>query len=138
MASTPVQQSGMGAGILSTARQIGSVLGLSVMGAVLQTQLVNNISHALAKYPQVPEAIRNQITSGIQSGGLGIGGISIPNTIPVAMKAQLMTLFKDQFAHSLNTTMKVGIIVILCGTVASLFISSHVRSTKKPTEPPNK
>ncbi len=138
MASTPVQQSGMGAGILSTARQIGSVLGLSVLGAVLQNQLVNNISHALAKYPQIPEAIRNQITSGIQSGGLGIGGISIPSTIPDALKVQLITLFKDQFAHSLNTTMKVGIIVILCGTVASLFISSHVRSTKKPAEPSNK
>lgn len=138
MASTPVQQSGMGAGILSTTRQIGSVLGLSVLGAVLQNQLVNNVSQALAKIPIISETIRVQIVNGLQSSGIGLGGISVPSTIPDAMKVQLMTLFKDQFAHSLNTTMKVGIVVVLCGTVVSLFISSHVRSTKKPTEPSNK
>jgi EmrB/QacA subfamily drug resistance transporter len=135
MASTPVQQSGMGAGILSTTRQIGSVLGLSILGAVLQNQLVNNVSQALAKIPVISEGIRIQIVNGLQSGGIGLGGINIPGTVPDSLKIQLMTLFKDQFAHSMDTTMKVGIIVILCGTVASLFISSHVRSAKKLTEP---
>jgi EmrB/QacA subfamily drug resistance transporter len=127
MASTPVQQSGMGAGILSTTRQIGSVLGLSVLGAVLQNQLVNNLSNALAKFPQIPAAMRNQITNSIQSGGLSTSGLNIPGTVPDFMKSQLATLFKDQFAHSLDTTMRVGIIVIILGTVASLFISSHIR-----------
>ena len=127
MASTPVQQSGMGAGILSTTRQIGSVLGLSVLGAVLQNQLINNVSQALTKIPIISETIREQMLNILQSGGIGSGGISLPGTIPDAFKAQLITLFKDQFAHSLNATMKVGIIVVLCGTVASLLIS-HVRS----------
>jgi MFS family permease len=132
MASAPVQQSGMSAGMLSTVRLIGSVLGLSVLGAVLQNRLLNNISTALAKYPQIPTDMRNQIANGIQSGSLGAGGISVPSTVPDAMKVQLITLFKDQFAHSLNTTMKVGIIVIILGTVASLFISSHIRRSKGP------
>jgi EmrB/QacA subfamily drug resistance transporter len=132
MANTPVQQSGMGAGILSTVRMIGSVLGLSVLGAVLQNQLVNNVSNALAKFPQIPAAMRDQITAGIQSGGLGAGGVSVPGTVPAAMQAQLVTLFNDQFALSLNTTMKVGIIIIILGTVASLFVSSR-RGTKIPT-----
>jgi EmrB/QacA subfamily drug resistance transporter len=136
MANTPVQQSGMGAGVLSTIRQIGSVLGLSVLGAVLQNQLVNNVSQALAKIPVISESIREQIINGLQSGGIGVGGISLPETIPDIFKAQLVTLFKDQFAHSLDTTLKVAIIVILCGTVASLFISSHIRSTKEPAKPP--
>jgi EmrB/QacA subfamily drug resistance transporter len=131
MGNTPVQQSGMGAGILSTVRLIGSTLGLSVLGAVLQNQLVNNVSNALAKFPQIPAAMRDQITNGIQSGGLTASGISIPGTVPAAMKAQLITLFEDQFALSLNTTMKVGIIVILLGTVASLFISNQARRSKE-------
>jgi MFS family permease len=132
MANTPVQQSGMGAGILSTVRLIGSVLGLSVLGAILQNQLVGNISNALAKFPQIPAAIREQITNGIQSGSLGASGISVPSIIPDAMKVQLITLLKDQFAISLNTTMKVGIIIIVMGTVASLFISSQPRHSKEP------
>jgi EmrB/QacA subfamily drug resistance transporter len=131
MESTPVQQSGMGAGILATTRQIGAVLGLSVLGAVLQNQLVHNISEALAKIPMVPESIRVQIVNGIQSGGIGLSGINIPGTIPDTLKAQFITLFKGQFAHSLDITMKVGIIVILCGTVASLLIPSHIRGIRE-------
>jgi EmrB/QacA subfamily drug resistance transporter len=134
MASTPVQQSGMGAGIFSTVRLIGSVLGLSVLGAVLQNQLVNGISNALSKYPQLPATLRNQLVNGIQSGSLGAGGISVPSTVPDVMKAQLIALFKDQFAQSLDTTMKVGIIVIILATVASLFISGRLRPSKEPVE----
>jgi EmrB/QacA subfamily drug resistance transporter len=130
MESTPVPQSGMGAGILATTRQIGAVLGLSVLGAVLQNQLVHNISKALVKIPMVTESIRIQIVNAIQSGGIGSGGINVPAMIPETLKAQFITLFKDQFAHSLDGAMKVGIIVILCGTVASLMLSSRVRSTK--------
>jgi EmrB/QacA subfamily drug resistance transporter len=130
MANTPVEQSGMGAGILSTVRMIGSVLGLSVLGAVLQNQLVNNVSNALAKYPQIPAAMRDQITNGIQSGGIGAGGISIPSAVPDVLKAQFISLFNDQFALSLNTTMKVGIIIILLGTLASIFVYNRARNSK--------
>jgi len=135
MESTPVQQSGMGAGILSTSRQIGSVLGLSVLGAILQNQLVNNLTAALAKIPQIPATFRDQIVSGIQSGGMGSSGISVPATVPAILKNQIISLFKDQFARSLDTTVKFGIIVILLGTVASLLVSSHIRHTKQSTTP---
>lgn len=126
MANTPVQQSGMGAGILSTVRMIGSVLGLSVLGAVLQNQLSSNITNALSQYPQLPATMRDQIIAGIQTGSLSAGGLNIPATIPEIIKAQLISLFKDQFALSLNTTMKVGIIIIILGTVASLLVTNHI------------
>lgn len=45
-----------------------------------------------------------------------------------------MSVFKDQFAASLNSAMEVGIIVVLIGTVASLFISSHIRKHKEKAE----
>jgi EmrB/QacA subfamily drug resistance transporter len=131
MASTPVEESGMGAGILSTTRQIGSVLGLSVLGAVLQNQLVNNVSHALSQIPLIPDTIRSQIVSGLQSGGIGVGSINVPGTIPDSLKAQLFALFKDQFAHSLTTTMRVAIVAILCGTIVSLAVSSSIKARKK-------
>ena len=137
MASTPVQQSGMGAGILSTTRQIGTVLGLSVLGAVLQNQLVNNVSQALAKIPLIPGNIRDQIVNGLQTNGLSVGGINIQGNIPDFIRAQMVSLFKDQFAHSLGTTMKVAIVAILCGTVASLLISSRIRRSRKSAPPSN-
>jgi EmrB/QacA subfamily drug resistance transporter len=130
MASTPVQQSGMGAGILSTVRQVGSVMGISVLGAILQNQIVSNVENALSQIPQLPALLREQITKGLTSGTISLGGVSIPGNVPAPIQAQLAALFKTQFSNSLNTAMKVGIVVILVGTVASLFISSHVRKEK--------
>jgi MFS family permease len=137
MESTPVQQSGMGAGILSTTRQIGAVLGLSTLGAVLQNQLFTNISQALVKIPEISEGIRQQIIAGVQSGGFNSGIINFDGNIPKALQVQLVNLFKDQFAYSLDNTMKVGIIVIILGTVASLFISSHIRHKEKTENKPS-
>jgi EmrB/QacA subfamily drug resistance transporter len=134
MASTPIQQSGMGAGILSTMRQVGAVMGISVMGAILQSQLVGNVTNALSQIPQLPETIRNQIAQGLTSGGISLGGVNIPGNIPGPIQAQLTALFKTEFSNSLNTAMKVGIVILLVGTVASLFVASHVRKAEKPLE----
>jgi EmrB/QacA subfamily drug resistance transporter len=136
MAATPVDQSGMGAGILSTTRQIGSVLGLSVLGAVLQNQLVNKVTTALAGIPQIPANIQSQIVTGIQSGGIGAGGVTIPAGIPETLKAQLVTLFQGSFAGALSNTMKVGIIALLLGTAASLFITGYIKRRKDENTPP--
>jgi EmrB/QacA subfamily drug resistance transporter len=129
MAGTPIQQSGMGAGILSTMRQIGSVMGISVLGAILQNQLVSNMKAALINPPfsQLAASVRDQIVQGITTSGLG--GLSGGSQNPLS--GQIADLFKTEFAHSLDNTMKVGIAIILVGTVASLFISSHIRGVKK-------
>ena len=135
MASTPLEQSGAGAGILATVRQIGSVMGIAVLGAVLQNQLVGNIREALAGIAVIPATIRDQIVLGLTSGSLGIGGANVSSSVPGPLRDQLIALFKDQFAHSLDMTMKTGIIVILIGTIVSLFVAKHA-SPKTRTTPP--
>ena len=134
MESTPIEKSGMGAGILSTTRQIGAVMGISVLGAVLQSQLVTNVKNALAEVTQIPQAVASQIVQNLSSGSIGVGGINIPSSVPAQLQSQLLSIFKDQFANSLNTAMKVGIVIVLIGTVASLFISSHIRKSKEKVE----
>ena len=70
MENAPVDKSGSAAGILATMRQVGTVLGISVMGALLQNQLVSNITKELGKLPQIPSAIRDKIVEGLASGSL--------------------------------------------------------------------
>jgi EmrB/QacA subfamily drug resistance transporter len=132
MASTPVEESGMGAGILSTMRQIGSVMGISVLGAILQSQLSNNINTALARLTEIPAFVRDQIAHGLAAGNMGMGASAVPSSVPAAMRDQLMLLFKEQFALSLDNTMKIGIVAILIATIASLMVSSHIRGARKP------
>jgi EmrB/QacA subfamily drug resistance transporter len=135
MASTPVEKSGIGAGILSTTRQVGAVMGLSVLGAVLQNRLVSNVTQALSQIP-LNQGVKDNILAGVASGNLSIGSSSSTAQLPPAVVAQMTELFKTQFAHSLQTAMYVGIIVILLGSVASLFIAGNIKKSKTPIEPP--
>jgi EmrB/QacA subfamily drug resistance transporter len=136
MAATPVRESGMGAGMLSTTRQIGSVMGISVLGAILQSQLVANIRDALAQAPALPAALRDRIAAALTSGNISMSGVNAAEGagLPAAVQAQIAEMFKTQFSHSLGTAMKVGIVVILLGTVASLMIAGNIRRKKKEPE----
>jgi EmrB/QacA subfamily drug resistance transporter len=133
MASAPMERSGQAAGILATMRQVGSVLGISVIGAILQSQLVSNLREALLPIPQIPAAAREQILSAVSSGRLGLTGL--PN-IPGPLGAQLETLFKQEFADSLNTAMIISVYICIVGALVALLVRSHVSNQKTKTAVP--
>jgi EmrB/QacA subfamily drug resistance transporter len=130
MASTPVEQSGMGAGILSTTRQIGAVMGLSVLGAVLQNQLVTNMTSATSQFTTLPAALRDKILAAVNSGNMNMDISGGTGALPPAVVTQINDVFKTQFAYSLERAMQVGIIVILIGTVATLFIAGNIKKSR--------
>jgi len=125
MASAPIGQSGEAAGVLTTMRQVGSVLGISVIGAVLQNQLVTNLREALVPITQIPAYLREKVLEELSTGRLG-AGVSIPE-IPGPLGAQLQILFKEEFARSLNTAMMVSVFICIAGAVVALFIRSHLK-----------
>ncbi|GLK16868.1 MFS transporter [Herbiconiux flava] len=71
----PVEQSGQGSGTQSTARQIGSALGIAVLGTVLFTTASLQLDARLAD-SGVPDAQRQQIVSQVvDSSGAAIAGL---------------------------------------------------------------
>ena len=125
--NAPQENSGVASGILTTMRNIGAVLGISAIGAVLQNQLVKNLQEALNQIPQLPSFIRDRILAEISSGNLRMGA-TMP-ALPGPIGDQLLLLFQEQFAHSLNTAMMVSVFVCLAGAIVALFVRNHV-STK--------
>ena len=131
MASAPMERSGQAAGILATMRQVGSVLGISVIGAILQSQLVNNLRTALMPIPQIPAALREQLLKELSSGRVGwSGGIPDIPGIPTSLMVKLQDLFKQEFAHSLNTAMMVSVFICVAGALVALLVRSHVSNQK--------
>ncbi len=71
----PIDQSGSGSGTQSTARQIGSALGIAILGTVLFTTAGAQLDSRLADRG-VPEAQRTQITTAVvDSAGAAIIGL---------------------------------------------------------------
>jgi EmrB/QacA subfamily drug resistance transporter len=85
----PVEQSGQGSGTQSTARQIGSALGIAILGTVLFTSAGASLSGSLDDRG-VPAAQRDSVVSAVvDSSGAAIAGLARdPSTADVAADAK--------------------------------------------------
>ena len=72
----PLDQSGQGSGTQSTARQIGSALGIAILGTVLFTNLGAGLQAKLDARPEVPAAAATEIVNAVvDSAGGAIPGL---------------------------------------------------------------
>ncbi|SCE74636.1 DHA2 family efflux MFS transporter permease subunit [Micromonospora mirobrigensis] len=91
LAEVPVRQSGQGSGLQSTARQVGSALGIAVLGTVLFAGLGGILTDRLADQPGLAPAQREQVVAAVkESAGAAIGGLAAdPRTAPIAEEAKV-------------------------------------------------
>jgi EmrB/QacA subfamily drug resistance transporter len=72
----PLDQSGQGSGTQSTSRQIGSALGIAILGTILFSSLGAGLQARLDASGALPEAVRSQIVSAVvDSAGTAIPGL---------------------------------------------------------------
>jgi len=81
LVDVPVEESGQASGIQSTSRQVGSALGVAVLGATLLTMLASRTTAALATVPGVTQAVSEQVVHVVRaSGGAAISSLNaMPN-----------------------------------------------------------
>jgi EmrB/QacA subfamily drug resistance transporter len=71
----PVSQSGQGSGTQSTARQIGSALGIAVLGTVLFTSTAVQFDSLLAENGVADDARQQLVSQVVDSSGAAIAGL---------------------------------------------------------------
>lgn len=86
----PLRRSGQGSGVQSTARQVGSALGIAVLGTVLFAGLSGLLTARLAERSDIESTQREQIVTTVrESGGAAIAGLAAdPRTAPIAEEAK--------------------------------------------------
>ncbi|MEO6942389.1 MAG: DHA2 family efflux MFS transporter permease subunit [Terrimesophilobacter sp.] len=71
----PVEKSGQGSGTQSTARQVGSALGIAILGTILFTSVGASLQARLADNPS-PDSVKTQIVDAVvNSAGNAIPGL---------------------------------------------------------------
>ena len=129
MATAPPDRVGNASGVLSTVRQLGSVMGIAVLGAVLQNRITHNVVDGVTAIQGIPEQVKQQIIAGVKSGGMQMPGGGQDG----GMAQMFESVFKSWFTDAINTTFLVAVAVCLVGAVAALFVVSHVEPA--PGEP---
>lgn len=122
LANAPERDAGAASGLQQTANQIGGVLGIAVLGAVMTAVTVSELKDK-ATAAGVPEAISSGWTaSEIHAVAQGIppaaGGAS-PGTVEAIWYAT-----QDSFVAGMQVTMWVGAAIMLMGTLLALAVRS--------------
>ncbi|GLW62229.1 MFS transporter [Actinomadura rubrobrunea] len=149
--NVPPRMAGAAAGVNNTVRQVGSVLGSAVVGAVLQNRLASALrDEAVARSGAVPAALRDRFVTGFADaakGGLEVGpgqtgahhlSAGVPPAIAQRVHDTAAQVFAHGFVHALKPTIAVPVAAVLLGAVACLGVRGYrapARAVEADTTP---
>lgn len=147
LSEIPHQYTGSASGILNTIRQVGTALGIAIVGAVIATQITTQLKSEVANI-NLPVQIKQQIidrasAATVQAESTDYGFTpQIPDAIknnPTALtqfqqqqeltKKQVKGAIDTSLTKSITAGMKVGSIFMFIGAILSLFIPNVKHKT---------
>ncbi len=153
LSEIPPQESGSASGVLNTLRQIGSALGIAIVGAVLASRLTVNLTDKINAIPTLPVQVKQSI---IDKAGASSIQINSDNTVfqpqipdgiqnnPAALEqfrqSELTTAnkvdsaIKTSLTNSISTSMRVGSLFVLLGALLSLLIPNVKPHPQEPEQ----
>ena len=132
MATAPKERVGNASGVLSTMRQIGSLMGIAILGAVLQNRITANITQGIQAVQGIPEAIKQKIIAAAGSGAMQMGVPKGASGMPAIAQAMMDALFKGWFTNAVASTFVVAVIIAVVGGLCAFLLRSHVNAAGEP------
>jgi MFS family permease len=121
LSDIPPQKAGSASGAAGMVRQVGTALGIALIGAIFVAQATANVVDQLtAKVPELPAAAREQIVAGVSSG-IG-GGAAPPKDAPPAVVAKVGAVVSDAVADASQPAVAFAGVVVTIGALLSLLV----------------
>lgn len=120
LADVPRDSSGQASGTQSTSRQVGSALGIAILGTVLFSTLGHRFADALGDIAGLPASAANQLVELVKQ----TAGTAIPQLANDPRGAQVAALARDAFTDATRTAAAVAAAFLLIGFVASWFLTA--------------
>jgi EmrB/QacA subfamily drug resistance transporter len=125
---------GAASGFITTARQLGSVIGAATVGAVLQVQLSDQLRSAARRNAQgLPEPFRDEFVRGFanaKGGGLNVGAdqsaaplpADLPEPVRRAITKVAAKTFHEAFTAAMRHSLVVPLVVLAVAALSCLFV----------------
>jgi MFS family permease len=120
----PAARSGMAASTVNTSRELGGVLAVAILGAIVNAQLVGELGRKLGEL-NVPEAFRKLVVDAVTHGGLPANALAAAAQNPLVAKnfkvlGRVLSDSEAAFGHGLHTALVVAAGIMLAAAVVSL------------------
>lgn len=122
MAAAPRDRVGNASGVLSTMRQVGSLLGIASLGAVMQNRVTANIVNGIRAIPGMPQAAKDKVVAGLSEGGMQMGAALGGPDVPPDAAGLVARFFKEWFTQAINTAFLVGAAFAVTGGLCALLL----------------
>lgn len=116
VSSVPALQAGMAASAINMARQLGGVLGPSVLGTIVTTHFPDNLHHRLVD-AGAPGSAADKIVAGASHGGGA--------ELPASMARTVAQAVPEAFTDAVHRGLLVGGVVLLIAAVPAAFFVRH-------------
>jgi EmrB/QacA subfamily drug resistance transporter len=115
LSDIPPQKAGSASGAAGMVRQVGTALGIALIGAIFLSQARSNITHDLDKTPGIPAQARAAIVEGIENG---IGG----GAAPKGQDPRIGAIISDGIADASKPAVGFAGAVVLLGALLSTLV----------------
>ncbi len=133
MGTVPVQFAGAASGTVSTAQRVGAVLGVAVLGAVLQVTLAGALTADLAKVPDLTPAAVGRVVAADKATDTGlVGGVmSLDQSLSRAgltpaqaasVKSRVTALADSALVAAMSIALRVAAAVEFAGAIIAAFV----------------
>ncbi len=124
MSSVPRDKAGVGSAMNDTTREVGTTLGVAVLGSILSSGYTSNLGSAVAG---LPDGARN-IAEGSLAGALGVA-----RDLGGTQGAALVDAAKSAWSDGLQLSMLIGAgIVLVAAVIAARYLPGRLGTATDP------
>lgn len=129
----PARRSGMAASATNTSRELGAVAGVSILGAIVNSQLTVNLSHRLIAL-HIPAPIRALVINGVTTGQSASGIPATPQVQALINRVEKPAFAAFKTGLDISLLLAAGLLVASAGL--ALATVRHVGTSIEPEEDP--
>ncbi len=130
LSDVPVERSGLASGANSTMRQVGSALGIAILGTILFVSLGNNVRSKLNDAPGLPPGAVDGIAFAMESSG----GQALPGLRARADTTAIVPLLDEAFVDAARLTGMSAFVFVIFGLGFSLLLPETRLPEDRPSD----
>jgi MFS transporter, DHA2 family, methylenomycin A resistance protein len=120
----PAERSGMAASTVNTSRELGGVLAVAILGAVINGRLVSELNGKLGALGVGPE-LKQLVVHAVTHGGLPADATLAILTNPVVAAnpgviPKILDAAETAFGHALHSGLLVAAVILFAAAIASV------------------